>query len=271
MAFSSAGKWLIVTTDNLPEAYYMARHLMSKSQQFAILNIKGRSFQRTLKVLKRLARKRGVIYLIDFCLGRILKKYYQDPNVLLFPDINSSLIENIRANNIYYDSENPHNQNTLDIVRKYNPDYILLLGAPVIKPSLFELAKKGTINWHHGYSPIYRGSDCVHWAMARNDFENIGYTIHFVSKVVDGGKILLQRKISFRNNLTFSEALAYTANKGMEGFVEVINNIISDKDIAAKEQGKGGDHYPPAGWRIIRRAYTNYRKFTERPIQDVVS
>ena len=89
-------------------------------------------------LLKRLARKRGVIYLIDFCLGRILKKYYQDPNVLLFPDINSNLIENIRANNIYYDSETPHNQNTLDIVRKYNPDYILLLGAPVIKPSLFQ-------------------------------------------------------------------------------------------------------------------------------------
>ncbi len=261
MIDSNIKKWLIITTDNLPEAYYMARHLLNNSQHVSMLNIKGRTFLQSFSVLKRLLKKRGPAYLADFFLGRYMKKYYQNPAIKPFADIDDKFKESIRSKIEYHSCEDPHSTSSLALVESYAPDYILFLGAPVIKPSLFSLAKQGTINWHHGFSPIYKGSDCVHWAMANKDFHNIGFTIHFVSEIVDGGSIILQRKVQVNKDLDFAEAIAEILLKGMEGFTEVVDNIISHKEINSKIQEKGGKHYPPAGWRTIRQACNNFSIF----------
>lgn len=226
--------------------------------------MRDRPFQQKLTILKRLARNRGIVYLIDYFLGRILGIFYQIPVAMPFPDINESVIRSIRNNNPCHDCLDPHSNDTLDFVKKIDPDYILLSGAPVLKPSLFGLAKYGAINWHHGLSPAYRGSDCPLWTMARNDFGNIGFTIHFVSERVDGGQIILQRKIVLKKDFEFSEALANISLKGMEGYIEVVHDIILNNKIDSKNQGRGGRHYPPAGLSTIRRAYENYKKFAMR-------
>lgn len=253
-------KWLLITTDNLPEAYVMANYLLSESQDISIFNIKRRSYSQSKTVLKRLAKKRGIIYLIDFLLAKQFKKYYQKPDVKIFPKITNRLIEDIISRVNYFEVNDPHCEETIDLTKQLKPDYILFLGAPVIKPSLFSLSKYGTINWHHGLAPLYRGSDCVLWPMANNDFYNIGFTIHSVVKVVDGGTILLQRKIPVKKNLDFSNAIADILRQGMDGFIEVVSQILSNKDLKGQEQERGGFHYPPAGLSTIRRACNNYRK-----------
>ena len=96
--------------------------------------------------------------------------------------------------------------------------------------------------------------------MAKNDFSNIGFTIHYVVKVVDGGKILLQRKISIKKNLDFSNAIADILRQGLDGFIEVVSDILSHKKLKGQEQEQGGDHYPPAGLSTISKACKNFNK-----------
>ena len=256
--------WLILTTGNLPEAYVMADFLLRRSQDVSLFNIQGRPVSQSLAVLKRLARKRGLIYLADLLLGRRFRRIYLDPAVKIFPDMSGNAVADIRRRCRTVDIADPHGEAAIRQAAQIAPDYILLLGAPVVKPALFALARKGALNWHHGLAPGYRGSDCVIWAMARNEFDQIGFTIHSVSEVVDGGRILLQRALPVRKDLDFSEAIADVARRGMDGFLEVVGRILSAQEGESRAQEKGGTHYPPAGFRAIRRAHRNFGTYAGR-------
>jgi len=164
----------------------------------------------------------------------------------------------------YVEVDNPHAPETLRQVAAYEPDYVLLLGAPVLRPEFFTLARRGTLNWHHGIAPRYRGSDCVLWAMANGEFDQIGFTIHRVSAVVDGGGVLLQRRLAVPTDADFGAAVAGIARQGLAGFVEVVGRILAGDEPVAREQEQGGCHYPPIGWRAIRRAHGNYVRHAAR-------
>jgi folate-dependent phosphoribosylglycinamide formyltransferase PurN len=257
-------KWLLLTTGNLPEAYVMADFLLRKSQEVILFNIRGRTRHQRLQVLKRLARKRGLAYLCDLLLGRGFRSRYLDPAVRPFPEMTTDKIAELSRHCAYHEIDDPHAPETIRQVSELQPDHILFLGAPVIQPELFTLARHGALNWHHGLSPRYRGSDCVLWAMANNEFDQIGFTIHRVSAVVDGGEILLQRKVSVRKDMDFSQAVADVARQGMDGFIEVVDGLLSGPAGESRTQEKGGVHYPPIGWSAIRRARNHFQAYARR-------
>jgi hypothetical protein len=136
-----------------------------------LFNIRGRTRRERWRVLARLARKRGVPYLADLLLGRWLRTRYLGPGYRPFPEITAGVAAELRRRCRYVEVDNPHAPETLRQVAAYEPDYVLLLGAPVLRPEFFTLARRGTLNWHHGIAPRYRGSDCVLWAMANGEFD----------------------------------------------------------------------------------------------------
>ncbi len=256
--------WLLLTTGNLPEAYVMADSLLRQAQAVALFNIRGRTRRQNLRILRRLAQKRGLGYLADLLLGRRLRRRYLHPAVRSFPEITAAAEAGIRRRCRHADVDDPHAPETLRQVAALQPDYILLLGAPVIKPEFFTLARRGTLNWHHGLSPRYRGSDCPLWAMANNEFDQVGFTIHFVSEVVDGGRIILQRPVPVRKDLDFSAAVADIARQGLDGFREVVGRILAGHTLDSQPQEKGGTHYPPIPWSALRRAHRNFHDYAGR-------
>lgn len=256
--------WLIVTTGNLPEAYVMADFLLRKSQPVVLFNIRGRTRRERGRVLARLARKRGLPYLVDLLLGRRLRTRHLGTAYRPFPEITPAVVAELRRRCGYVEVDDPHAPETLRQVAALDPDYVLLLGAPVIRPDFFTLARRGTLNWHHGLAPRYRGSDCVLWAMANGEFDQVGFTIHRVSAVVDGGGVLLQRRVPVRTDADFGAAVADVARQGLAGFIEVVDRIVSGQEPVAQEQEPGGRHYPPIGWRAIRRAHGNYLRYAAR-------
>src|SRR5215475_792806 len=54
--------FLIVTTRDLPEAYFLASALESRRQRIGVINITGRPLRTKLRVLGRLRRNRGLLY-----------------------------------------------------------------------------------------------------------------------------------------------------------------------------------------------------------------
>lgn len=256
--------WLLLTTGDLPEAYVMARYLLGQAQEVTLFNIQGRTPAQQRRVLLRLARRRGWLYMADLILGRRFRSRYLRPGVPIFPDITREAMAEVQSRCAYSLISDPHDDDTRHRVSTLQPDYILFLGAPVIKPALFTLARRGALNWHHGLSPRYRGSDCVIWAMANNEFDQIGFTIHRVSEVVDGGGILLQRPVAARTDLDFTESIADIARRGMQGFIEVVASILEGRPPEPVEQGKGGTHYPPAGLSTFRRAFRHFQAYAVR-------
>jgi methionyl-tRNA formyltransferase len=54
-----------------------------------------------------------------------------------------------------------HSEPALDFVRRIDADLGLVFGTKILKPSLFEIPKQGSINIHKRKVPDYRGGGAV--------------------------------------------------------------------------------------------------------------
>src|SRR5947208_16820089 len=83
--------FLIVTTRDLPEAYFLATALEARRQRIGLINITGRPLGTKLRVLARLRRNRGTLYLVDLLLARALRSRYLPATVMPLPEIDAAV------------------------------------------------------------------------------------------------------------------------------------------------------------------------------------
>lgn len=261
--------FLVITTNDLPEAYFLASHLLENKQDVSILSVKGRTFSENMTIINRLRKNRGLIYVLDNMLLRFLRTFIIKQTIEPFPELSTSIIDDLKHRVKHRTVTSMHCDESYEFVRSIAPEYILIAGAPVIKPSLYRLASKGVINRHVGISPEYRGSECPLWCLSRRDFDMVGYTIHEVTERIDGGNILLQNHVPINKNMGFLEFVAFVSRKGSEGFLTVINAIINGDDFDSVPQKKGGEHFPPACLSTIYNACMNYKKYVSRHMETI--
>lgn len=253
-----AGSFVVVTTGNLPEAWFLVSCLLADGQEVAVLNAHGRPLRNQVNVLRRLRRDHGLGYVADLLAARCLRSRYQAPEHVPFPEIDADAVARMRKTVPVHDTDDLHDRQALAFLRSREPDYILVAGAPVLRRELYTIARFGALNRHLGISPLYRGSDCPIWTLAAGDFDHFGYTIHRVSSRVDGGEVMLQRRVQLVPGEDFGQAMARINRAGSEGFAEVIDAIIGGHVLPGIEQEKSGRHYPPAPLSVIRKAHDHY-------------
>lgn len=242
-----------------------------ESQRFAIVNIVARPLAHQLRVLARLRRNRGTWYLADLLPARLVdltrapvERRRMARGLWAFPDIDASAIRRIRSSYPCLDCQDPHAAPVLDFVRTFGPDYLLLAGAPVLRPSLYGLARRTALNCHLGLVPDFRGSDCTLWAFALDRPEGAGYSIHVVSGRVDAGDVVLRRPVPVRNEPSLTEYLWRLQHEASNGFVEIIDGLLRDAPLPRVSHEGAGRHFPPAGWSIRRRASRNFARLAAR-------
>jgi folate-dependent phosphoribosylglycinamide formyltransferase PurN len=252
--------FMILTTRDLPEAYFLAAALEARGQRIGLVNITGRPVTTTLRVLRRLRRNRGTMYLVDLLLARALRGRYLPATVLPFPEIDASAIAELKRRWPSHTCRDPHAPATLGFVRDFDPDYILLAGTPVLRPSLYTLARHGAFNRHLGMLPEYRGSDCPLWAFAENDPEHAGFTIHRVAEKVDAGDVVHREHVAIASGETFVDYLARFQRHASTAFVRVLERVVAGTAPDARPQPGRGRFFPPAGLRTMRRARRNFER-----------
>jgi folate-dependent phosphoribosylglycinamide formyltransferase PurN len=257
--------FLILTTRDLPEAYFLATALEARRQRIGVVNITGRPLATTVRVLRRLRRNRGSLYLADLLLGRALRRRYLPTTVLPFPEIDAAATADFKRRWPTHTCRDPHAPATLAFVREFEPDYILLAGTPVLKPELYELARHGAFNRHLGMLPEYKGSDCPLWALARDDAQHAGFTIHRVAAKVDAGDIVHLEHVPIAFRETLIEYLARFQRRASEAFVSVLERVVAGATPDARAQPARGRFYPPAGLSVVRRARVNFDRLAHAP------
>lgn len=262
----SMKSFLIVTTRDLPEAYFLAASLERRNQRVGVVNITGRPLSSTLRVLRRLRRNRGTLYVADLLLARVLRRRYMPATILPFPEIDADAIAGIKRRWPIHTCLDPHAPATLRFVREFDPNYMLLAGTPVLKPSLYTLARHGALNRHLGMLPEYKGSDCPVWTLALNDAEHMGFTIHHVAEVVDAGDVVHVEHVPIARDECFAGYLARFQRRASEALVGVLQRIVDGVPVAAGRQTRGGRFFPPAGLRAIRLARRNFDRMAHTAI-----
>lgn len=257
--------FLVVTTRDLPEAYFIARFLERRRQRLGILNITGRPPAAALKVLLRLGRNRGWGYLVDLLAARAVAAFRPPPTTRAFAEIDATTIAAVKARCPCYEHTDPHAPETLAFVQQFAPDWIVLAGAPVLRPSLFGLAREGALNRHLGLLPAYRGSDCPIWALAADAPDDVGFSVHVVTERVDAGEVVVRRPVPQPPGATLEEYMAVVQRQASEAFADVLSGIVRGVALAGAPQTGSGTYYPPAPLSALRRARRNLaRRATRR-------
>ncbi len=87
--------------------------------------------------------------------------------------------------------KNINDAQALELAKEFSPDLILIFGTSLLKKRWFEL-RTPILNSHLGIIPRYRGWLCWFWAVLEENFDSIGISIHHVTRIADGGDIVIQ-------------------------------------------------------------------------------
>jgi folate-dependent phosphoribosylglycinamide formyltransferase PurN len=87
--------------------------------------------------------------------------------------------------------KNINDDRTLELAKEFSPDIILVFGTSLLKKGWFEL-QRPILNSHLGIIPRYRGWLCWFWSVLEENFDSVGISIHHVTKIADGGAIVIQ-------------------------------------------------------------------------------
>lgn len=116
-----------------------------------------------------------------------------------------------------------------------NPDLILDHGTSIVKNHILETSKLA-LNLHWGLSPYYRGTHCTEWALINWDPYNIGVTIHKLTKDIDGGHILAQKRATIKSDDTVHSINMQLTYLGTELILEIINKLRNDEHLEFEKQ-----------------------------------
>jgi methionyl-tRNA formyltransferase len=95
---------------------------------------------------------------------------------------------------------------TKRILRQASADLGLSLGNSYLGESVFKIPKHGMINVHTEILPRFQGAQSIIWPIFEG-VDETGFTIHQISKQLDGGAILYRRKHRIRFWPTLKETV----------------------------------------------------------------
>ncbi|MBB5721277.1 methionyl-tRNA formyltransferase [Loktanella ponticola] len=138
-----------------------------------------------------------------------------------------------------FTTSNPNETQALAWLRNLSPDLIIVTGAPILKPDLFDLPPLGTFNMHSSLLPDYRGTQAEFWQVLEDRMDTVGLTIHRVEKGVDTGAIVRQVPTSVDAPISPQMVRAKNLLAALNVVPDAVQSIL-DGSAQPKMQTDGG-------------------------------
>jgi len=124
----------------------------------------------------------------------------------------------------------------LDILRRYQPDYIVLAKfMRILSPAFIQAFPARIINIHHSFLPAFVGANPYRQAFERG-VKLIGATAHFVTDQLDEGPIIAQQIIPVNHSYTAADMMR--AGKEIETSVlaKALRLVFDDRVLVYKNK-----------------------------------
>lgn len=112
-----------------------------------------------------------------------------------------------------------------EIVSSLDLDLIVISGDGILKSSIYGQSRYGTINFHTGITPQYRGNSTIYWALRNMEPEMVGYTLHRVVDTIDAGDIIYQEVIPVLSSDSERTIFKRCEDLGSKKIVEIVDLI----------------------------------------------
>jgi peptidoglycan/xylan/chitin deacetylase (PgdA/CDA1 family)/folate-dependent phosphoribosylglycinamide formyltransferase PurN len=153
------------------------------------------------------------------------------------------LVEPWRSRGVaFHVTRDLHDAESLAFVRSLEADLGLIYGTRILKPALFAIPKRGSINIHKHKVPDYRGGGAAGlWEMADGRTEQT-VTVHRVVEQVDAGAVLGERTFAIEPLDTLESVQMKADVVSVDLIVDVIRDEASGRSLE-RPQPTGGRLY----------------------------
>ena len=135
----------------------------------------------------------------------------------------------------YVEVENINSEIVQKRLKDIKPDLILDHGTSIVKHQILKHSRL-SLNLHWGLSPYYRGTHCTEWALINWDINNIGVTIHNLTKYIDGGEIYAQERAKIKEEDTVLSINMQLTFLGVKLIKKIIKDIKNRRQLSFDKQ-----------------------------------
>ena len=121
-------------------------------------------------------------------------------------------------------------------VKAHDPYFFLTLSGPLYRAPLLTSVRGAAINQHAGYSPVYKGSNTIHWALYHRQLRYVANTVHLTNTGADAGGILRRSTPCIFPDDTVETIFLRSVALGTELMIETVEAIIRDKEVTVYKQ-----------------------------------
>lgn len=114
----------------------------------------------------------------------------------------------------------------LDTLRSLEADLQVVVAFRMLPELVWNMPPMGTINVHASLLPAYRGAAPINWAIINGEKES-GVTTFKLTHEIDTGNILLQEKVTIRDDETAGELYDELKEKGAALLIKTIDHLLS--------------------------------------------
>jgi methionyl-tRNA formyltransferase len=136
-------------------------------------------------------------------------------------------------------------------LQSLQPDLVIVHGTRIISKKILQGVNTPFINIHAGITPRYRGSHGAYWALANNDKENCGVTVHLVDAGIDTGNVLAQGLIPYTPEDNFVTYPYLQLAEGLQLLKDVIEKMERGEGPVVKNQADSALWHHPTLWGYI--------------------
>ncbi len=153
-----------------------------------------------------------------------------------------------------------HNsQECEDLIRKYNLDVGIILGARILKENIINAFKIGVLNMHPGMLPHNRGLDNLKWAILKGYKQ--GVSVHLISKEIDQGNLIVQREIEVYDDDTLVDIFLRIQNMEQVLLIESLKILESgQREFQKVAEGNYFKSVPPEEETRLMEKFEGYKK-----------
>lgn len=136
------------------------------------------------------------------------------------------------------------------------PDVVLVIGTRIIGKETLAAIEVPLINSHAGWNPKYRGQAGGYWALAEDDPEHAGVTVHLVDAGVDTGGILYRERFDATRSDSFSTYFYIQAGVSRRLVVKAIEDALTGTLKPVTSDLPSRQYFHPTLWGYLWTGFT---------------
>lgn len=239
---------ILILTANSGRHYYFVNKIIENYPDNSSVILNGKAIKRSFHEKCKRQLKKPYTFLKNRILNLVFSKaskkldsekqekenyYFGAEKKIFFSKYSSHILDKVMK-----DDRSLNSQRIVDVINKYEPDIIVVMGTCLVSKKIIKSAKV-VLNIHTGLSPYYRGGASNFWPFINKDLDKFGVTIHLMTTGIDSGPIIYSEAIKFNLGDTYPEINCKAIIRGTDLMLRALDKVIKGNYVVAEQWSKG--------------------------------